>query len=111
MGMYGNHPIDGRAWEEHGSLKFTGFMGRSFGDEFGAAIQGDIAMVGIAYVLIAVYLVVNLGKRDSVHSMIALSFGELLCIGAAIQVGFGIGGFAGLKNNPLINNIYFLILG
>lgn len=110
-GMYDTHPIDGEACDEHASLKFTGLLGRSFGDEFGAAIQGDIAMVGIAYVLIAVYLVVNLGKRDRVHSMIALSFGELLCIGVAVQFGFGLGGFVGVKNNPLTNNIYFLILG
>jgi predicted RND superfamily exporter protein len=111
MGMYDKHPISDEPCEEHATLKFTGLLGRSFTDEFGNAIQGDIAMVGIAYVLIAVYLVVNLGKRDSVHSMIALSFGELLCIGAAVQVGFGMGGFIGIKNNPLTNNIYFLILG
>eukprot|EP00746_Dinoflagellata_sp_MGD_P000639 gnl/MRDRNA2_/MRDRNA2_101146_c0_seq1.p1 gnl/MRDRNA2_/MRDRNA2_101146_c0~~gnl/MRDRNA2_/MRDRNA2_101146_c0_seq1.p1 ORF type:complete len:1048 (+),score=180.42 gnl/MRDRNA2_/MRDRNA2_101146_c0_seq1:333-3146(+) len=111
MGMQDKHPISKDACDQHETLKFTGLLGRSFGDEFGAAIQGDIAMVGIAYVLIAVYLVVNLGKRDRVHSMIALSFGELLCIAVAVQFAFGLGGFIGVKNNPLLNNIYFLILG
>jgi len=92
-------------------LKYVGQLRRSFEDEFGNAIQDDVRLILIAYVLIAIYLAANLGKRDVVHSMCTMAIVGLVVVGAAITSSSGVGGFARVKTNALNQNIPFLILG
>jgi len=92
-------------------LQYTGFLARSFTDEFGDAIAGDISKVAISYLLIIIYLFLNLGKRDKVHSMIAISGATLVVVGFAFVASSGFGGICGIKTNPLNGNIPFLLLG
>lgn len=92
-------------------IKYTGFFVRSFSDEFGNAIRDDVSKIAMAYFLIIIYLVINLGKRDSVHSMLMMSGICLLCIGLAYAMANGLGGFFKIRTNPLNNNIPFLLLG
>mmetsp|Transcript_64421 Transcript_64421/g.114570 ORF Transcript_64421/g.114570 Transcript_64421/m.114570 type:complete len:1047 (-) Transcript_64421:166-3306(-) len=92
-------------------LEFNGLFGRSFGDEFGAAIRGDIAKLSSSYFVIIIYLGIMIGKRDAIHSGITLSVSAVLIVGLTIASSFGLMGLAGVPNSNLNQNLYFLILG
>eukprot|EP00928_Gymnodinium_smaydae_P041635 TRINITY_DN2814_c0_g2_i5.p1 TRINITY_DN2814_c0_g2~~TRINITY_DN2814_c0_g2_i5.p1 ORF type:complete len:1037 (+),score=240.45 TRINITY_DN2814_c0_g2_i5:86-3196(+) len=94
-----------------GLLKFTGLFGRSFGDEFGAAIRGDIAKLSSSYFVIIIYCAIMVGKRDVIHSGVGLSVAAVLIIGFTIGCTMGLMGYIGVPNSQLNNNLYFLILG
>ena len=51
-------------------LAFRPNFQRSFGDEFGAAVRGDVAKLGSSYMAILAFMFVMLSRKDSVHSMI-----------------------------------------
>jgi hypothetical protein len=107
------HPETDKDCSQNGDpdLKIYGFFMRSMGDEFGKAIRGDVMGIGIAFMLIIGYLIPVLGKRDSVHAMVSLSLSCVLGVGGSIGVCYGLAGFFGVKNNPLVNNIPFLAIG
>ena len=112
LGLEEEHPIEKEdCGGSPSGLTYSGLLDRSFDDEFGDAIEGDISKVVISYFMIIIYLVLNLGKRDDVHSMMGLSAGTLVVIGFAYASSGGIGGICGVKTNPLNNNIPFLLLG
>ncbi|CAD7971283.1 unnamed protein product [Amoebophrya sp. A120] len=92
-------------------LETRAYFGRSISDEFSRTIGGDQMLIGIAIFLIIIYLVAMLGKRDSVHSMIALSWGSVLSVMLACSAGLGLAYWFGVKDCVLRFNIYFLILG
>jgi predicted RND superfamily exporter protein len=105
------HPITKDECKAPGTLEYTGFFTRSFKDEFGEAILGDISRIAMSYVLIFVYLLFMLGKWDPVWSKFSLSCVVLLVVGFSFAAANGICGFLGVKENPLNNNIPFLLLG
>lgn len=92
-------------------LEFTGQFQRSFGDEFGNAIRGDIGALGASYFVILIYLIIMLSKRDPVHSMIGMSLVTVIIVGASYICALGTGAYFGLPNNSLNSNIPFLLLG
>lgn len=92
-------------------MDFTAQFSRSLGDEFGAAILGDISKLGSSYMLMIAYLFVMLSRFDSVHSMMGMSIVAVLIVGFSYACAMGTGGFLGIFNNNLNNNIPFLLLG
>eukprot|EP00929_Paragymnodinium_shiwhaense_P030468 TRINITY_DN17267_c0_g1_i2.p1 TRINITY_DN17267_c0_g1~~TRINITY_DN17267_c0_g1_i2.p1 ORF type:complete len:1128 (+),score=278.62 TRINITY_DN17267_c0_g1_i2:231-3386(+) len=84
---------------------------RSWGDEFGAAIVGDLIGMGVSYILMIGYLVANLGRRDPVHRMICMSFVEILVILMSAVCCFGLAAYLGVPVSNLTNQVYFLLLG
>ena len=110
LGVEDTNPVTAEACENPADVSYTGFFMRSLADEFGDAILGDIGRVAMAYVLI-LYLLAMLGKWDAVWSKFSLSVVVLLVVGFATMAANGIAGFLDVKENPLNNNIYFLILG
>jgi len=93
LGLKDKHPYsEDSCGGPPSGLQYTGFLARSFTDEFGDAIAGDISKVAISYLLIIIYLFLNLGKRDKVHSMIAMSGATLVVIGFAFVASSGFGG-------------------
>jgi len=98
------HPLDD-------FVEFYPFFQRSLSDEFGPAIQGDIAGLGASMMLIIVYLVVMLGKRDSVHAMAGLSLCALLVVGFSGIAGLGFGYMIGVNDNNLVTILWFLLIG
>mmetsp|Transcript_10727 Transcript_10727/g.24462 ORF Transcript_10727/g.24462 Transcript_10727/m.24462 type:complete len:986 (-) Transcript_10727:201-3158(-) len=111
LGFEEEHPYTSQSCPSPSGVTYKGVLQRSFGDEFGSAIQDDLVNIFIAYALIIVYLIFNLGKRDSVWSMMAASGGVILIVGLSFAMASGIGAYMGVKTNPLLNNIPFLILG
>mmetsp|Transcript_32054 Transcript_32054/g.73206 ORF Transcript_32054/g.73206 Transcript_32054/m.73206 type:complete len:993 (+) Transcript_32054:28-3006(+) len=111
LGFEEEHPYTEEKCPSPSGLRYVGLLQRSFADEFGSAIQDDLVNVIFAYVLMIFYLVLNLGKRDSVWGMMAASSVVILIVVLSYSMASGVGAFLGVKTNPLLNNIPFLILG
>jgi len=90
---------------------FALFFKRSLGDEFGRAIVGDLGNMAIAYILMITYLCVMIGKKDSVHSMVAMGFVALGAITLSILAGEGTCYFFGVPKNNMTGLLPFLIVG
>lgn len=92
-------------------LEFRPNFQRSFGDEFGNAVRADVAKLGSSYIAILVYMFIMLSRRDSVHSQIFIGTMTVVIVGLSYMGCMGLGGYIGLPNNQLNNNIPFLLLG
>ena len=92
-------------------LAFRPNFQRSFGDEFGAAVRGDVAKLGSSYMAILAFMFVMLSRKDSVHSMIFMGTMTVVIVGFSYVGCMGAGGYLGLPNNQLNGNIPFLLLG
>jgi Niemann-Pick C1 protein len=106
--------------EDPGSLGFTfpainifRFATRSFGDEFGNAIQSDISLLLIAYMVLLCYVAFNLGKLGNkcVNSRVALSAVVLLTVGLSIAASTGLCSAFGVMYTPLHSVLPFVLLG
>ena len=86
---------------------------RSFGDEFGAAITGDITKLQIAFILILGYATLMLSKcgEGCVGSRVFVSGMGVVSIGLAIASSYGLCSYFGLFYSPLMNVLPFLLLG
>jgi len=49
------------------------YSGRSFSDEFGEAIKGDVVLMNIGFLIIIIYLAVNLSGKDIIGSKVRIS--------------------------------------
>ena len=118
-GKYEDIPAD--TWEERfletvrlcqPGLKCYRFATRSFSDEFGAAIGGDIILMNIGFLVIIVYLCVNLGKcGDAIGQRLALSMMSVLGIGMAIAASMGVSQLCGWEYTPVHSVLPFVLLG
>ena len=100
-----NTPVDGV------DLSFV--VARSFGDEFGNAINGDLGLLQTAFVLILSYAALMLSKWDEgcLGSRVAVTFSGIVAILLATGSAYGICSMFGLFYSPLMNVLPFLLLG
>ena len=86
---------------------------RSIGDEFGAAIQGDISLLMIAYLILFVYVAFNLGMtgQKCVRMRVSLSIIVLITVGISIAASTGVCSGFGLMYTPLHSALPFVLLG
>ncbi|GMH53979.1 hypothetical protein TrST_g11911 [Triparma strigata] len=88
------------------------FAERSFSDEFGGAIGGDIVLMNIGFLIIIMYLYLNLGKvGDRIGSRFALSMMSVLAIGLAIAASMGVSQLCGWPYTPVHSVLPFVLLG
>mmetsp|Transcript_2466 Transcript_2466/g.3461 ORF Transcript_2466/g.3461 Transcript_2466/m.3461 type:complete len:800 (-) Transcript_2466:32-2431(-) len=93
-------------------LKVDYFATRSFGDEFGGAISGDLLLVQISYAIVFLFLASNLGKvKPGPGSRWTMSFAALVTVGLSIGAGFGISSAFGLFYGPVHSLLPFILLG
>jgi len=97
--------------KKHKNISFSALYGRSFGDAFGSAILGDLIKMLIGYVIMVVYLITMLSRRDPVHSMYAMSGVVVMIVLFSYATCFGICGYIGVPNNNLNGTITFILLG
>lgn len=97
--------------EKTSPLKVVARFERSFGDELSPGITSDLYKFIGACVVISLYLIVVLGKRDSVHSMMGMSGAAILSVILAIMAGWGLCFYFGVYFSSLTYNIPFLLLG
>ncbi len=94
------------------SISVDYFAGRSFADEFGGAITGDILLVNISYVIIFLFLGATLGNVcPGPNSRWTMSLGALVMVGLSVGAGFGVSSGVGLFYGPVHTLIPFILLG
>ncbi|XP_050397303.2 patched domain-containing protein 3 isoform X1 [Patella vulgata] len=87
------------------------FATRSFGDEGGGAITGDVSLLSAGYFVLIIYVAVVLGRFNQVEQGIYLALSGILCVGMSICVSFGLSSACGLEYGPLHSILPFLLLG
>lgn len=112
------------AWEESVFLKtvkdgdqfptldLAYLSSRSFSDEFGGEISGDLVYVQVSYVVAFVFLGATLGsKLCGRGSRWAMSLATLVLIAMATVAGFGVASLGGLLYGPVHSVLPFVLLG
>lgn len=88
------------------------FAGRSFADEFGNAITGDLALVQVSYVVAFLFLGATMGRiRCGTGSRWTLALAALAMVGLSTAAGFGIAALCGLFYGPVHSLLPFVLLG
>ena len=88
------------------------FSSRSFSDEFGDAISGDLVLVNVSYIVIFLFLGATLGRiRCGPGSRWSMSIAALIMIGLSTVAGFGISAAVGLFFGPVHSLLPFILLG
>jgi len=85
---------------------------RSIRDAFGSVIQGDVALINAAFLIMIVYMVLNLGGLGhKVRSRCLLALAATLCIVVAGAAGYGLSMWLGFDYTPVHSVLPFVILG
>jgi len=95
------------------SINVEYLSARSFSDEFGGAITGDLALVQGSYVVIFVFLGAVLGSRiiPGAGSRWTMALGALFTVILSTGAGFGISSAIGLFYGPVHSVLPFVLLG
>jgi len=113
------------AWEEqvfletarsvptaYSQLKVDYFAARSFNDEFGNAITGDLALVQISYVMAFLFLGATMGRIVcGTGSRWTMALAAMVTVILSTAAGFGISSLAGLFFGPVHSLLPFILLG
>lgn len=98
--------------DEFSSLSVDYFSGRSFSDEFGGAISGDLVLVQVSYIVVFLFLGANLGKIiPGPESRWTMSLAALVMVGLSTAAGFGLSSAFGLFFGPVHSLLPFILLG
>ena len=84
---------------------------RSFGDTAGASIREDVSLLGMGYVVVFIFVMIMLGKFNSVENRAVLSVVGLASIGLGIVTSYGLCLLCGATYGPMHSILPFLMLG
>eukprot|EP00127_Corallochytrium_limacisporum_P003234 Clim_evm83s147 gene=Clim_evmTU83s147 len=84
---------------------------KSEDDAASEAINADIALLSVGYILILFYVTINLGRWNLRDFKLGLSFGGIVAFGMAIAGSFGLSSLFGQLYGPVHSTLPFLILG
>eukprot|EP00892_Ulva_mutabilis_P011129 jgi/Ulvmu1/8389/UM042_0096.1 len=89
------------------------FAMRSFADEFGSTIDGDLRLLQVAIIgiLLYTYIAISDCRNGLVGSRFVLTMGGLANIGLAVAAAYGLGGYLGLLFTPLMSILPFIMIG
>ncbi|KAG7374017.1 Patched family protein [Nitzschia inconspicua] len=98
--------------QEYPLLSVDYFSSRSFEDEFGGAISGDLIYVNISYILAFLFVAANLGKiRCGTGSRWTLALAAVVTVGLSTAAGLGLSSAFGLFYGPVHSILPFILLG
>ena len=98
----------------HQRLIAEKFATRSFEDEFGKTIDGDLMLLNIAITIILFYAILMMSRWDLGFFKgirFSLSLGAVISVGCAIAAAYGFCSYVGLFFSKLMNLLPFLLLG
>lgn len=90
------------------------FASRSFEDEFGKTIDGDLLLLNFAIAIILIYTALMMSRWDLGvlrGTRLSLSLGAVVSVGCAIAASYGFCSYAGFFFSKLMNLLPFLLLG
>eukprot|EP00984_Skeletonema_dohrnii_P005204 scaffold1824_cov104-Skeletonema_dohrnii-CCMP3373.AAC.4 len=98
---------------EGGRLNFAYLSSRSFSDEFGGAITGDLVFVQVSYVIAFFFVGATLGSKLSCGkgSRWAMSLAAIFLVALSTVAGFGVASLFGLLYGPVHSVLPFVLLG
>ncbi|KAL3804398.1 hypothetical protein HJC23_011326 [Cyclotella cryptica] len=100
------------AEQEYTNIYPTYLSSRSFADEFGGEIQGDLVYVQVSYVVAFIFVGATMGSRLCGRgSRWAMAFSALVLVAMSTVAGFGVASLAGLIYGPVHSVLPFVLLG
>jgi len=97
---------------EFPTLSVDYLAGRSFSDEFGGAITGDLLLVQVSYAVVFIFLALTLGNlKPGVGSRQTLSWAALVLVVLSTAACFGVSSGVGLFYGPVHALLPFILLG
>jgi Niemann-Pick C1 protein len=88
------------------------FSTRSFGDEFGGEISGDLFYVQISYIMAFLFVGASLGRiKCGLGSRWTLSLAVVATVGLSTAAGMGFSSLCGLFYGPVHSILPFILLG
>jgi Niemann-Pick C1 protein len=98
--------------EESSTIELAYFSTRSFDDEFGGEIQGDLVYVQVSYIVAFIFLGATMGSRLCGRgSRWSMSFSALMLVALSTVAGFGVASLAGQLYGPVHSVLPFVLLG
>ena len=98
--------------DDYDLLEVDYISSRSFDDEFGGAIEGDLFLVQISYIVAFLFLAANMGNiRCGTGSRWTMALSALLVVGLSTAAGFGLSSIFGLFFGPVHSILPFILLG
>lgn len=98
--------------QDYPVLSVDYFSTRSFEDEFGDSISGDLIFVNVSYILAFLFVAANLGKiRCGTGSRWTLALGAVVAVGLSTAAGLGLSSAFGLFYGPVHSILPFILLG
>jgi Niemann-Pick C1 protein len=98
--------------KEFPTLSVDYLAGRSFGDEFGGAISGDLMLVQISYLVVFLFLGANMGKfLPGPESRWTMALAALVLVILSTAASFGLSAGIGLFFGPVHSLLPFILLG
>jgi Niemann-Pick C1 protein len=92
-------------------LKSHPHVKRSFGDIAGSTILGDVSVMVIGYMIVFFYVIIMLGKFNSIEQRAYLSMAGMNGVIMGIIVSYGLCSACGLFFGPMHSVLPFLLLG
>lgn len=92
-------------------VKFYLTSASSYGTISGKHIRDDLHHLGFGFVVVFVFVVVMLGRRNHVEARPLLSLLGLTCVGMAVLISYGLCSACGIPYGPVNSIIPFLLLG
>lgn len=98
--------------DEANEMEYAYFSTRSFDDEFGGEIGGDLVYVQVSYIVAFIFLGATMGsKLCGRGSRWTMSFSALMLVALSTVAGFGVASLAGLLYGPVHSVLPFVLLG
>ena len=99
--------------DDYPRLTLAYLSSRSFSDEFGGEITGDLIYVNVSYFVALIFLGATLGSRFCCGrgSRWAMALSTLVVIALATVAGFGVSSLIGLLYGPVHSVLPFVLLG
>jgi len=93
-------------------FKVYGEAQRSWSDAFGSVIRGDVSLINMAFFIMIIYLILNLGGLcHKIKSRALLAFACTISIALAGAAGYGISMWLQFDYTPVHSVLPFVILG
>ena len=105
--------FEGKTFASAGGVAFRAYpwATRSFSDEFGSVITGDVLLVNVSFLIIFIYMALNLGDFTRVKSRVALSLACIVTVGMSIGTSIGLASAFGQFYGPVNSVLPFVLLG
>ena len=87
------------------------FTFRSLGDLIGGNVLSDLNTLAAGYVLIFIYVLVNLGKLNSIEQRAWLSVAGIVAVVMGVLTSFGLAAHMGVFYSKMNQILPFLMLG